>query len=68
MTRSFVLRLVPGELAHGRLVGRLRVVATGEERLFRDARELAVVAADLLRDADGAGLRSRGPAGPPTAG
>ncbi len=48
MTVSFLLRLVPDELRRGQLVGRLRVVATGEERTFRNAGELAIAAADVL--------------------
>lgn len=48
MTVSFLLRLVPDELRRGQLVGRLRVVATGEERVFRDAAELASAAGDAL--------------------
>ncbi len=50
MTISILLRLVPDELRRGNLVGRLRVVATGEERLFRDTDELAAAAADVLAE------------------
>lgn len=67
MTVSFLLRLVPEELRRGHLVGRLRVVATGEERLFRDAAELACAAADVL-DASVPASREPRPAGTGDAG
>jgi hypothetical protein len=52
MTVSILLRLLPDELRAGRLVGRLRIVSTGEERRFKDAAELMEVACAALDTAD----------------
>lgn len=52
MTVSILLRLLPEELRAGRLVGRLRIVSTGEVRRFRDAAELAEAARAALDTAD----------------
>jgi len=50
MTVSVVLRLVEQALASGRLAGEAEVVATGERRSVRDAKELL----EFLREARGA--------------
>jgi hypothetical protein len=61
MTISILLRLLPDELRSGRLVGRLRIVSTGEERRFKDAAELADIARAALAESAG----SPHPAGTP---
>jgi len=43
---SILLRLLPEPLAHGRLVGRVEVVETGERTVVRSVDELV----SLLRD------------------
>jgi hypothetical protein len=37
---SYVVRLVPEELSHGRFVGEVEDVATGVQRRIRDVQEL----------------------------
>jgi hypothetical protein len=37
---SYILRLIPSELARGRLVGEVEDVSTGKQRAIRDAAEL----------------------------
>jgi hypothetical protein len=46
---SYLLRLVTTEAAHGRLVGEIEDVRSGETRVVRGARELAEAVRELQR-------------------
>ena len=48
MSVSFVLRLVPDELARGELVGQVEDVASGRVALFRGSAELVTFCASGL--------------------
>lgn len=46
MTISVVMRLVPGDLIQGRIVGEVQIVETGERRLVRTVEELLAFLSD----------------------
>lgn len=48
---TLILRLLPGPLAHGELVGRAEVVATGEAASLRSVTDLMVLAQGAARRA-----------------
>ena len=51
MLVSYVLRLVPEELAAGRLIGEVEAVASGERRAVHGAAELQAFCTEVLKGA-----------------
>lgn len=52
MLASYVVRLVPEELSHGRFVGEVEDVATGTHRAIRDVTELVRFCVESSRPDD----------------